>query len=308
MMLRVFFAYPWNNLLHGLVESIATSALEEPQSALTQAFFAGHAQAALEGPSGPGLVDSFIGAWEANEAAVAGGEMRRGYMGHLIRTAATVDHMLHSMAAEQRASLLGPAEGPTAARWDRFVGETLSRELTAQQSEESAALESVLGDMGLDALAMGDMAHGGLTPSDSHLDLQQQQGQGQGQQSGSGMDHQSQRDSSGYGSLHRYVDDDDSEEEDEEQQLDDDDLDLGFDEPQQPDHHHHHQQRQRQRGQQAQQEEEEDEDSEDDDDERDDPHPFDRHERMEALMEEEAAMAAEAEVDADVQQLAHSDL
>lgn len=322
-MLRVFFAYPWNNLLHGLVESIATSALEEPESALTRAFFAtgppppppsaddaaqGQSQQqgrALE-ESGPGLVDSFIGAWEANEAAVRGGEMRRGYMGHLIRTAATVDHMLHSMAAEQRASLLGPAEGPTAARWDRFVGETLSRELTAQQSEESAALESVLGDMGMDAMGMGmgDMGHGvggggdvggggGLTPSDSHHDLQQS------------MSHQSQRSASGYGSLSRYLDDDDDDEEEEddsdddddndhEHRLDDDDLDLGFNEPAQ------------QQQQQRQQQEHDDDDHEDEDGQ-DGPHSFERRERMEALMEEAAALAADADADADAQ-LAHTDM
>ena len=94
-MLRVFFSYAWNNLLHGLVESIVTSALEEPDSALTRTLFS-------EGR----LVDSFIDGWKANEAAVANGGMRRGYMGHLIRTAATVDHMLHAMSQQQRDALL----------------------------------------------------------------------------------------------------------------------------------------------------------------------------------------------------------
>jgi hypothetical protein len=40
-MIEVFFNYPWNNLLHGLIESIITSALEEADSAFTRSFLTG---------------------------------------------------------------------------------------------------------------------------------------------------------------------------------------------------------------------------------------------------------------------------
>ena len=109
-MLQVFFAYPWNNLLHGLVESIVTSALEEPESQLTRTLFSeGH------------LVDAFIEGWKTNAACVARGQMRRGYMGHLIRTAATVDHMLHAMSQTQRDSLLQGQTTSTRAFTSRSV-------------------------------------------------------------------------------------------------------------------------------------------------------------------------------------------
>jgi serine/threonine-protein phosphatase 6 regulatory subunit 3 len=94
-MIEVFFNYPWNNLLHGLVESILTSALEEPESAFTRRFFADGL-----------LVESFIGGWERNEEVVKQGGMRLGYMGHLLRTAATVNMMMQSMTEEQRDTLL----------------------------------------------------------------------------------------------------------------------------------------------------------------------------------------------------------
>jgi len=155
-MLRVFFAYPWNNLLHGLVESIVTSALEEPDSALTRALFA-------EGA----LVDSFERAWASNEDAQAKGQMRRGYMGHLIRTAATVDHMLASMTHEVRHSLLGEH----ADRWATFVARSLSPALAAQQTEE-VGVDALLAN-GFGELSMLSGSGGqGLPNSVSQSDLQ----------------------------------------------------------------------------------------------------------------------------------------
>lgn len=135
LMTSVWFAYPWNNLLHGLVESIVASALEEPDSLLTQAFW-------KDGL----LVDTLVEGWQRNEAHLREGKMRLGYMGHLIRSGVTLDQQFQSLPPPLRESLLGSS----AARWRTFVDECLGPELAKQQSDDLEAMtDGGMGDLGL---------------------------------------------------------------------------------------------------------------------------------------------------------------
>jgi hypothetical protein len=143
----VWFAYPWNNLLHGLVESIVSSALEEPDAALTKAFW-------TDGL----LVETLVAGYERNEEQVRSKKMRFGYMGHLIRAASTLEQQLRLMSLDMRDAFLGAAHS----RWQAFLDQSIGPELQRQQHDDE--LEGMMMNTSLDGM-------GGLTSSSTQQDL-----------------------------------------------------------------------------------------------------------------------------------------
>lgn len=126
-LLGAFVAYPWNNMLHGLVESIIRTVLEFlTDTELKPALFIDAR-----------LADRVVDAYEANEAVCARGPgFRLGYMGHLLRTAEVVEQYLLNAendasvagqdVASVRLTILGSAEA--VARWSAFVAGPLTVE------------------------------------------------------------------------------------------------------------------------------------------------------------------------------------
>ena len=129
-LLDAFVKYPWNNMLHGLVESIIRTILEFLQdTCLKPALFAS-----------ANLAGRVIAAYEKNEEATKKGKgFRLGYMGHLLRTAEVIEMYLKqaeddaSKAAEPetaqqvRERILGSPEAVE--RWAAFVSGPLTAEM-----------------------------------------------------------------------------------------------------------------------------------------------------------------------------------
>lgn len=138
LMLDALFDYPWNNMLHGLIESIVRTVLESESPVLRKALF-----------EDTNLTDRFIDAYHRGEAAGAKqGGYRLGYMGHLIRTAMAVEETARK-SDELRAEMHCDSE-----RWMSFVSVELEREHTKQQQSapaipfEQQVLDGIQFDLG----------------------------------------------------------------------------------------------------------------------------------------------------------------
>jgi len=118
LMLNVFFLYPWNNLLHGLVESIITSALEQLQAPLAKALF-----------SQANLVHTFQTAYDNNDKIIESGGQRLGYMGHLIRTAVAVEQLLSRHNESIKMELLGDKQE----QWAKLLSTRVAIDLERQR-------------------------------------------------------------------------------------------------------------------------------------------------------------------------------
>ena len=128
-LLDAFFLYPWNNMLHGLVESIIRTTLEFlGDTVLKPALF-------IEAK----LVPRVLAAYAANVAECKkGAGFRLGYMGHLLRAADVIEQYLLSLESPDeeepdvtRARVLGSAE--IAAQWKEFVAGPLAAESESQK-------------------------------------------------------------------------------------------------------------------------------------------------------------------------------
>jgi hypothetical protein len=122
-LLDAFVNYPWNNMLHGLVESIIRTILEFlADTVLKPALFIDAR-----------LADRLVDAYEKNEVACAKGKgFRLGYMGHLLRTAEVVEQYLKQSEesdAQARTNILGSPEAVE--RWNTFVAGPLAAESEA---------------------------------------------------------------------------------------------------------------------------------------------------------------------------------
>lgn len=157
-LLDAFFLYPWNNMLHGLVESIIRTTLEFlGDTVLKPALF-------IDAK----LVPRVLGAYAANVAECQkGAGFRLGYMGHLLRTADVIEQYLLSLENPDdedpdvtRARVLGSAE--VATQWKEFV----AGPLTAESESQKIVLPNVgAGDD--DDFGPGDDMAGGMGSSDS---------------------------------------------------------------------------------------------------------------------------------------------
>ena len=118
LMLESFFLYPWNNMLHGLVESIVRTVLDSESDVLRQSLF-------VDGE----LVDRFVNAYERSEREeTEKGGYRLGYMGHLLRTSMAIEDVARK-GDDTRRQLLGDK----ADKWTRFVNEQLEKENEKQK-------------------------------------------------------------------------------------------------------------------------------------------------------------------------------
>jgi hypothetical protein len=142
-LLDAFVKYPWNNMLHGLVESIIRTILEFLQdTCLKPALFAS-----------ANLAGRVIAAYEKNEEATKKGKgFRLGYMGHLLRTAEVIEMYLKQ--AEEDASKAVEPETPQQVR-ERILGspEAVERWATFVSGPLTLEMESckiVLPSMGAD--------------------------------------------------------------------------------------------------------------------------------------------------------------
>ena len=118
LMLESFFLYPWNNMLHGLVESIVRTVLDSDSDVLRHALF-------VDGE----LVDRFVSAYERSEKeAKEKGGYRLGYMGHLLRTSMAIEDQARK-SDDARKQLLGD----NAERWNAFVADQLEKENEKQK-------------------------------------------------------------------------------------------------------------------------------------------------------------------------------
>ena len=118
LMLESFFLYPWNNMLHGLVESIVRTVLDSESDVLRHSLF-------VDGE----LVDRFVAAYERSdkESREKGG-YRLGYMGHLLRTAMAIEDVARK-SEEQRDALFGDKSD----KWTAFVNDQLEKENEKQK-------------------------------------------------------------------------------------------------------------------------------------------------------------------------------
>ena len=118
LMLESFFLYPWNNMLHGLVESIVRTVLDSDSDVLRQALF-------VDGE----LVERFVRAYERSEREAAEkGKYRLGYMGHLLRTSMAIEDVARK-SDEVRKQLLGEC----VEQWNAFVSDQLEKENEKQK-------------------------------------------------------------------------------------------------------------------------------------------------------------------------------
>ena len=118
LMLESFFLYPWNNMLHGLVESIVRTVLDSESEVLRHSLF-------TDGQ----LVDRFVAAYERSEREQSEkGGYRLGYMGHLLRTSMAIEDVARK-SDDTRKQLFGPH----ADKWSAFVNEQLERENEKQK-------------------------------------------------------------------------------------------------------------------------------------------------------------------------------
>jgi hypothetical protein len=148
LLLEAFFRYPWNNMLHGLVESIIRTVLDSDSKVLMAALF-DKAQ----------LVQKFIAAYDAgdeqneinnnidanklerstkanpsklqnNSVTTSKQIYRAGYMGYLLRTSWAIEEFCR-LSEEQRVAVLGSEENISA--WNSFVSTKLERENDKQK-------------------------------------------------------------------------------------------------------------------------------------------------------------------------------
>jgi len=116
--LDLFFQYEWNNMLHGLVESIIRTILESESFALKQSLF-------VDGK----FVDRVLSAYKKNEGQALTrppsskkGGFRIGYMGHLVRTCGAIAFIFNGDAKTK--ALLGEQQKS----WDDFVQGALAKD------------------------------------------------------------------------------------------------------------------------------------------------------------------------------------
>ena len=118
LMLESFFLYPWNNMLHGLVESIVRTVLDSESEVLRHSLF-------VDGE----LVDRFVAAYERSEReSTEKGGYRLGYMGHLLRTSMAIEDVARK-SDETRKALLGDQSE----KWTQFVNNQLEKENEKQK-------------------------------------------------------------------------------------------------------------------------------------------------------------------------------
>jgi len=119
--LDLFFTYHWNNMLHGLVESIIRCVLDMDSGLLKTAIF-------HQGR----FFDRVFAAFKFNdlECAKKKNGHRLGYMGHLIRTCNAI-----ALISQRDPSLATYYGGPAKIKaWDAFIYGTLAKENEVQQT------------------------------------------------------------------------------------------------------------------------------------------------------------------------------
>jgi len=112
--LDLFFQYEWNNMLHGLVESIIRTILESESGVLKQSLF-------VDGK----FVDCVLKAYAKNSTSQNQKYgFRLGYMGHLVRTCGAIAYIFQQDAKTK--AILGDAS--KIKEWDDFVSGPLARD------------------------------------------------------------------------------------------------------------------------------------------------------------------------------------
>lgn len=167
IMIDMFFAHPWNNMLHGLVESIIRSIMES-ESAQLKVHVSAHMQSVyccrdlciscvvllplsfdicfvvcfatlVQLFREAHFVEKFVEGFRRNEEVCrAGFGYRLGYMGHLIRTASIVEEIIKKGAfmpneteESARAVLMTPE---LSKMWSDFISNQIEPETSKQKS------------------------------------------------------------------------------------------------------------------------------------------------------------------------------
>lgn len=116
----LFFEYEWNNMLHGLVESIIRTILDSRSEDLKTALF-----------EQAGLVTRFLEAYGKNADAVAAPKgCRLGYMGHLVRTC----NALHQFMEQDEQLRRALGDGETFEKWNELLENHVMADNEAQQT------------------------------------------------------------------------------------------------------------------------------------------------------------------------------
>ena len=136
ILLDAFFYYTWNNMLHGLVESIIRTVLDSTSYQLKKSLF-----------NDAKLVQKFIHAFDHNtnicnnigndtmntesyQSQRSSDRYRQGYMGHLIRTSTAIDELCKS---DETNELMNELIGDDINIWNDYVINKLSTEYERQK-------------------------------------------------------------------------------------------------------------------------------------------------------------------------------